>query len=307
MFRAELLKLRTTRTPWVVAAVAVAGMVLTQVLTLVLPRTLRTLEALGAGSGADAGFHVGVQMSPGDTTELLSGLAAATDLGTAGAQRALLDLLGNGPAGSGSSGTTALCMLLLGALAATTDFRTGGIVPTALAVPDRLRVLAGKAGATATAALVTGAALAVVTAVGLVLAVATTPGASLALGPGEALGVWARGLAVMVLLSWLGLAVGTLVRGQVAAVVVVVALALVEPMVQAAALVLTGGATTATSWLPITLGSLASAGQGAAQLFGATSDAGAGLGAAAALAGLLAWAAVLLVAAGTVFRRRDLA
>ncbi|MFE6968671.1 hypothetical protein [Isoptericola sp. NPDC057653] len=304
VFRAELLKLRTTRTPWVVAAVAVAGMVLTQVLTLVLPRTLRTLEAL---SGSDAGFHVGAQMSPADTSELLSGLASATDLGTAAAQRGLLDLLGNGPAGSGSSGVTALCLLLLGALAATADFRTGGIVPTALAVPDRLRVLAGKAGATAVAALAIGVALALVTAVGLVLAVATTPGASLAIGPVEALGVWARGLAVLVLLSWLGLAVGTLVRGQVAAVVVVVALALVEPMVQAAALVLTGGATTATSWLPITLGSLASAGQGAAQLFGATTDAGAGVGVAAALAGLLAWAAVLLVTAGAVFRRRDLA
>ncbi|MCK9796130.1 hypothetical protein M1843_20500 [Isoptericola sp. 4D.3] len=304
MYRAELLKLRTTRTPWVVAAVAAAGMVLAQVLTIVLPRTLRTLEAL---SGSGAGVQVGVQMSPGDTSELLSDLAAATDLGSGTAQRALLDLLGNGPAGSGSSGVTALCMLLLGALAATTDFRTGGIVPTALAVPDRLRVLAGKVGATATAALAVGVVLALVTAVGLVVAVATTPGASLALGPGEALGVWARGLAVMVLLSWLGLAIGTLVRGQVAAIVVVVALALVEPMVQAAALVLTGGATTVTSWLPMTLGSLASAGQGAAQLFGATTGAGAGLGTAAALGGLVAWAAALLVAAGAVFRRRDLA
>ncbi|MFC8598491.1 hypothetical protein [Isoptericola sp. NPDC057191] len=303
VFRAELLKLRTTRTPWVVAAVADAGMVLTQVLTLVLPRTLRTIEAL---SGSDAGLHVGVQAPPDVTADVMSTLAAATDLGTPDAQRALLDLLGGGP-GSGSSGVTALCMLLLGALAATTDFRTGGIVPTALAVPDRLRILAGKAGATATAALVVGAVLALVTAVGLVLAVTTTPGAALAIGPGEALAVWARGLAVMVLLSWLGLGIGTLVRGQVAAVVVVVALSLVEPMVQAAALVLTGGATTATSWLPITLGSLASAGQGAAQLFGATSDAGAGVGAAAALAGLLAWAAVLLVVAGAVFRRRDLA
>ncbi|MFE5292474.1 hypothetical protein ACFQ8T_09875 [Isoptericola sp. NPDC056618] len=304
VFRAELLKLRSTRTPWVIGIVAVAGMLLAQTLTLVLPRTLRTLEALG---GSDAGFHVGPQMSPADTSELLSGLAAATDLGSAAAQRSLLDLMGTGPAGSGSSGVTALCVLLLGALAATTDFRTGGIVPTALAVPDRLRILAGKVGATATAALAIGVALALVTAVGLVLAVATTPGASLAIGPGEALGVWARGLAVMVLLSWLGLAVGTLVRGQVAAIVVVVALALVEPMIQAAALVLTGGATTATSWLPITLGSLASAGQGAAQLFGATTDAGPALGAAAALAGLVAWAAVLLVTAGAVFRRRDLA
>ncbi|MEU2201834.1 hypothetical protein [Isoptericola sp. NPDC019482] len=302
-FRAELLKLRTTRTPWVIGAVAVAGMLLTQALTLVLPRTLRTLEALG---GSDAGFHVGAQMSPADTSELLSGLAAATDLGSAAAQRSMLDLLGQGPASS-SSGVTALCVLLLGALAATTDFRTGGIVPTALAVPDRLRILGGKAGATATAALAIGVALALVTAVGLVVAIATTPGAGLAIGPGEALGVWARGLAVMVLLAWLGLAVGTLVRGQVAAIVVVVGLALVEPMIQAAALVLTGGATTATSWLPITLGSLASAGQGAAQLFGATTDAGPALGAAAALAGLLAWAVVLLVTAGAVFRRRDLA
>ncbi|MFD6176965.1 MULTISPECIES: hypothetical protein [unclassified Isoptericola] len=303
VFRAELLKLRTTRAPWVVAAVAVAGMVFAQALTLVLPRTLRALEGLG---GADAGFQVGVQAPPDVTADVMSTLASATDLGTAAAQRGMLDLLGQGPA-SGSSGVTALCVLLLGVLAATADFRTGGIVPTALAVPDRLRILAGKAGATAVAALAIGVALALVTALGLVVAVATTPDATLAIGPAEALGVWARGLAVMVLLSWLGLAVGTLVRGQVAAVVVVVALALVEPMVQAAALVLTGGATTATSWLPITLGSLASAGQGAAQLFGATTDAGAGVGVAAALAGLLAWAGVLLVAAGAVFRRRDLA
>lgn len=304
VFRSELIKLRSTRTPWVIGVVAVAGMALTQVLTLVLPRTLRTLEQL---SGSDAGFHVGVQASPAETSELLADLASATDLGSGAAQRGLLDLLGSGPAGAGSSGVTALCMLLLGALAATVDFRTGGIVPTALAVPERLRILAGKAGATATAALAVGVALALVTAAGLVLAVATTPGAGLAVAPAEALGVWGRGLAVMVLLSWLGLAVGTLVRGQVAAIVVVVALALVEPMIQAAALVLTGGATTATSWLPITLGSLASAGQGAAQLFGATTDAGPALGAAAALAGLLAWAAVLLVTAGAVFRRRDLA
>jgi ABC-2 type transport system permease protein len=128
--------------------------------------------------------------------------------------------------------------------------------------------------------------------------------ASLALGAGEVVGAWGGGLAVMVLYAWLGLAVGTLVRGQVAAVVVGVALSLVEPMIQAAALVLTGGATAATSWLPVTLGSLASAGQGGAALF---DGAATGPGAAAALAGLLAWAAVLLLTAGAVFRRRDLA
>ncbi|ACQ82131.1 hypothetical protein Bcav_3889 [Beutenbergia cavernae DSM 12333] len=294
MYRAELLKLRTTRAPWVVALVAVAGMVLTQTLTIALPRTLRLLDELDATqTGGGTGLAGGA----------MPDLAALTDLGAAPAQRGLLDLLGNGPGGSGSTGVTALCMLLLGTLAATTDFRTGGIVPTALVIPSRVRILAGKAGATATVAVVTGVALAVVTALGLVVAVATTPGARLALGAGEALGVWGRGLVVMVLLAWLGLAVGTLVRGQVAAVVVVVALALVEPMVQAATLVLTGGAATITSWMPLTLASLASVGRGTAELFGGSSP----MGAATALAGLLVWAAVLLGAAGFVFRRRDLA
>ncbi|MCA5892057.1 hypothetical protein LEP48_01660 [Isoptericola sp. NEAU-Y5] len=305
MFRAELLKLRSTRTPWIIAAVAAAGMVLTQVVTLVLPRTLGTLGGLGAlGSGDGAGLTVGTPMTPADTAELTADLGALTDLGSADAQRGLLDLLGSGAGGAASSGITALCMLLLGVLAVTTDFRTGGMVPTALVVPDRLRILAGKAGATAVVAVVTGGVLALLTAVGLVVAVATTPDASLVLGAGEVLGVWGRGLAVLVLLTWLGLAVGTLVRGQVAAIVVVASLALVEPLVQTMALVLSGGTASLTSWLPLTLGSLASTGQaGAAQLFGGSAAMGAGT----ALAGLLAWAAVLLGVAAVVFRRRDLA
>lgn len=298
MYRAELLKLRTTRMPWVVAAVAVAGMLLTQVLHLVLPRTLRALDAL-EGSGVS----VGIQAPPDAAAELVPDLAALVDLGSADVQRGILDLLGNGAGGAGSSGLTALCMLLLGVLAVTTDFRTGGIVPTALAVPDRLRILAGKAGATAAVALGIGAALAVLTAVGLVVGVATTPGARLVLGPGEALGVWGRGLVVLVLLSWLGLAVGTLVRGQVAAIVLVGALALLEPLAQVATLVLSGGTSTLTSWLPLTLGSVASTGQGAADVFGGSSA----VGALGALAGLAAWAAVLLAAAAATFQRRDLA
>ena len=298
MYRAELLKLRTTRTPWIIAAVALAGMVLTQVLQIVLPRTLRALESL-EGSGVT----VGPQAPPEVAADLGPAIAAATDLGSAEAQRGMLDLLGSGAGGAGSSGVTALCMLLLGVLAVTTDFRTGGIVPTALVVPDRMRILAGKAGAVGVVALLTGAALALVTAVGLVVAVGTTPGAHLALSPGEALGVWGRGLVVLVLLAWLGLAVGTLVRSQVAAIVVAASLALVEPLVQVAVLILSGGTSSGTSWLPLTLGSLASTGRGAAELFGGA----AAMGPLPALAGLAAWATVLLAASALVFRRRDLA
>jgi ABC-2 type transport system permease protein len=292
MFRAELLKLRTTRTPWVLGMVALAGMVLVQVLTIVLPRILSGMEAL---TGEAAG-------SSGLTADLAPDLGALTDLGSAGVQRGMLDLLGSGTSGAGSGSVTVVCMLLLGVLAVTTDFRTGGIVPTALVVPSRSRILAGKAGATAVVALVIGAALAVVTALGLFVAVAVTPGAHLAVDAGDVLGTWGRGLLVLVLFAWFGLGIGTLVRGQVAAILVVVGLALVEPMLQAAVMLLSGGTSNLTAWLPLGLGSLASTGQSATAVLGGTAAMGAG----AAILGLCAWVVVLLGSGAVTFRRRDL-
>ncbi|MFE4467033.1 hypothetical protein ACFRCR_18145 [Oerskovia sp. NPDC056781] len=297
MFRAELLKLRTTRTPWVLGVVALAGMVLVQALTIALPRVLSSLEGLGGGA------TVGLQASPEMTADLAPDLGSLTDLGAAPVQRAMLDLLGNGPAGSGSAGVSVICMLLLGVLAITTDFRTGGIVPTALVVPSRLRVLAGKAGATAVVALVIGAALAVLTALGLLAAVASTPGAQLMVGAGDVLGVWGRGLLVLVLFTWLGLGIGTLVRGQVAAILVVVGLVVVEPLIQAAVVLLSGGTSSAAAWLPLGLGSLASTGQSATSVLGGLAPLGVG----AAVLGLVAWVAVALGSGAVTFRRRDLA
>ncbi|MFF3063939.1 hypothetical protein ACFVQ3_05215 [Oerskovia sp. NPDC057915] len=296
MFRAELLKLRTTRTPWVLGVVALAGMVLVQALTIALPRVLSSFEGLGGGA------TVGLEASPGLTADLAPDLTGITDLGAAPVQRAMLDLLGNGPAGSGSAGVSVICMLLLGVLAVTTDFRTGGIVPTALVVPSRLRVLAGKAGATAVVALVIGAALAVLTALGLLAAVASTPGAQLMVGAGDVLGVWGRGLLVLVLFAWLGLGIGTLVRGQVAAILVVVGLVVVEPLIQAAVVLLSGGTSSAAAWLPLGLGSLASTGQSATSVLGGLAPMGVG----AAVLGLVVWVAVALGSGAVTFRRRDL-
>ncbi|GAA3224580.1 hypothetical protein ACFP63_00080 [Oerskovia jenensis] len=296
MLRAELLKLRTTRTPWILGIVALAGMLLVQALTIALPRILSGLEGLGGGA------TVGLGASPGMTADLAPDLGGLTDLGSAAVQRSMLDLLGNGPAGSGSAGVAVVCMLLLGVLTVTTDFRTGGIVPTALVVPSRLRVLAGKAGATAVVALVTGAALAVLTALGLFVGVASTADAQLQIGAGDVLGVWGRGLLVLVLFAWLGLGIGTLVRGQVAAILVVVGLVLVEPMIQAVVVLLSGGTSSAAAWLPLGLGSLASTGQSATSVLGGLAPMGVGV----ALLGLVAWVAVALGSGAVTFRRRDL-
>ncbi|MCK0117656.1 hypothetical protein BCE75_10274 [Isoptericola sp. CG 20/1183] len=290
MFRAEMLKLRSTRSPWIIGIVALAGAALLQTVTILLPRLLEGLDELAATEGPT-----------GPAADLVPDLAALTDLGSASVQRGMLDLLGNGPSGTGSVGVATLCMLILGALAGTTDFRTGGIVPTALVVPSRTRVLLGKVGATAAAAATIGAGLALVSALGLASALLTAPGTGLALGAGDVLGIWARGLCVLVAFAWLGLGVGILVRGQVAAVVVVVAVAFVEPMVQTVVALLSGGSS-AVSWMPLTLGALASTGQGAAGLLG---DAGT-IGVAAALAGLAAWVVVVLGSGAVTFRRRDL-
>ncbi|SME89351.1 hypothetical protein L603_001400000160 [Cellulosimicrobium cellulans J34] len=296
MYRAEMLKLRTTRAAWVVAAVAVAGMLVVQAFTLLLPTILRGTEALGGGT------TVGLQASPELAAELTPDLGALTDVTQPAYQRATLDLLGNGLSGSGSVGVATVCMLLLGVLAVTTDFRTGGIVPTALVQPSRLRVLAAKAGATATVALGVGVVLALLGALGLLVAIVTSPGATLALGPGDVLGIWARGLVVLVLLAWLGLGIGTLVRGQVAAVVTVAALALAEPVVRGAVTLLSGGESAAAEWLPLGLGALASTGQSGAAVLGGAAP----LGTLAALAGLTAWVVVVLGSGSVTFRRRDL-
>ncbi|OLT50922.1 hypothetical protein [Cellulosimicrobium sp. CUA-896] len=250
----------------------------------------RVLDGLLGATGPAAGLPA----------ELGPDLGALADPALPAFQRSVLDLLAGGGGGGGSTGLTAVCMLLLGALAVTTDFRTGGVVPTALVQPSRLRVLAGKAGATATVALLVGAGLVVVSAAGLLVALTTTPDARLALPAGEVLGIWARGLAVLVLLAWFGLGLGTLVRGQVATIVVVGALVLLEPLVRGAVALLSGGTSAAAEWLPLGLGSLASAGPGAGGLL-----AGAPFGAAVALAGLAAWAAVLLGGGAWSFVRRD--
>jgi len=114
--------------------------------------------------------------------------------------------------------------------------------------------------------------------------------------------VWGRGLAVLVLLTWFGLGVGTLVRGQVAAVVTVAALALAEPIVRGAVTLLSGGESAAAEWLPLGLGALASTGQSGAALLGGAAP----LGTLAALAGLVAWVTVLLGSGALTLQRRDL-
>lgn len=107
--------------------------------------------------------------------------------------------------------------IILGITAVTVEFRTGTITSTLLATPRRERVLAAKAGAVTTLALLFGLlaliAVAAVAAVWFSLAgIGLHVSSELVGGAGQA-------VLLVVLGALLGLAVGSVVHGQVAAIV----------------------------------------------------------------------------------------
>jgi ABC-2 type transport system permease protein len=273
MLRAELLKLTTTTASKVAVGVGIVGLVLTQ-LTLV---TL--LPALASGA-----------IGPGP--EALGGIPNFS-LDTASAQLAALNPLGS-TSGSGSIGIAVIAILILGVLAGTTDYRFGGIVPTALAQPKRGRILAAKVAATAIVGLVVGAVFATVSFVSLVVSLPIA-GAELVVEPVEIVGVAARGIITIALLTLLGLAVGILARSQLVGVIAVMSVLLVEPIVQGIAQLATGTLPIWAQFLPLALGQAAISPGAEGSLPPLVAE--------AALAGLVG---LIVVAAGTALRRRDI-
>lgn len=116
-------------------------------------------------------------------------------------------------------GTTigALFGALAGAISVTGEFRHGTVRPTLLANPDRARVLAAKAGASAVAGLGVGL-LAAGFVAGLGSIGLAMRGISVTLTAGDFAQLLAGGAAAAALWAVIGTGIGTLVRGQVAAV-----------------------------------------------------------------------------------------
>jgi ABC-2 type transport system permease protein len=123
-------------------------------------------------------------------------------------QLALVDLIG----------ITSLLAIILGITIVTTEFRHGTITPTLLANPGRERVLAGKAIAGVLVAI-----LFVVLAIVVVLVVASIytsiDGGQLELADGEVMERAGTNLLGVVLWLLMGVAIGSVVQSQVAALV----------------------------------------------------------------------------------------
>ncbi len=117
-----------------------------------------------------------------------------------------------------AAGFAALLAIILGITAVTTEFRHGTITPTLLGEPVRERVLAAKAVAVALVSLLFDViALAVIAAVALIWL--SILGADLHLGSAEVGKLAAQTLLGAVLWGLMGVAVGSLVQSQVAALV----------------------------------------------------------------------------------------
>jgi ABC-2 type transport system permease protein len=274
MIRAELLKLSSTTAAKVAVIVGVVGLVATQVtLVTVLP---------AVASGA---------IGPG--VEALGVSLPEFDLATAAAQLNAVNPLGSST-GSGSIGIAVLSVLLLGVLGGTTDYRFGGIVTAALARPRRGAILLSKVGAMALAGLATGIAYALVSLATLLVALQIT-GAELVVGWPELLGVLSRGAAVVALLALLGLAVGILVRNQLAGVLTMFGILLFELIFQSMVQLIAGTLPVWAQILPLALGQAA-----------VSSGAGWAIPPVAALAVLAGLVAAVTLAAGALMRTRDI-
>lgn len=273
MFRAEMLKLTTTKTPKIAVAVGAGGLILTQIIFVTL------LPALAAGT-----------IGPGRAA--LGDDFPALDLGSTSAQLDALSPFG-ASSGGGSVGIAVLAVVMMGVLAGTSDYRFGGIVAAALAQPRRVRILTSKAAATGVVGLATGLVFTLVSLATLLGTVAVM-GLPLAATPLEIAGVIARGTLAVGALTLIALSIGILARSQLAGVLIMLAIIMLEPIVLSITGLILGHIPAAMQFLPLSL---------ANAVIGTTSS---GIPFPLALAGLGAITLALLGLAALALKRRDI-
>ncbi|KJQ56089.1 hypothetical protein [Microbacterium sp. SA39] len=273
MFRAELLGLTTTTATKVSALVAVIGLVLTQLIFVTV------LPALARGDIGPGAAALGTDFPVLDLTSAAAQLAAIIPLGAS--------------MGGGSIGIALLAIVLLGVLAGTSDDRYGGMVGAALASPRRGRIVVGKALATGLVGVVIGAVMAVVSLAALVVALAMT-GTAFTAGIGDVVATLGRGVFAVAGLALIGLAVGILVRTQLAGVITMLSILFVEPLLTAVTALIGGTAPVWTQFLPVALAQNV--------IHGGSAEVNVGV----ALIALAVLSAAALAAASVALSRRDL-
>lgn len=232
-------------------------------------RTTRSVFGLLAGTVVLAGLALWGSLSSATPAELAAGLTVPF----------------------GYAGIVIIAMLfvmVLGIRSFTDEVRHGSVVPTFLATPKRLRVLAAKVTVSAGAAVVFAiASLAVGT--GVIAVYLVGHGYAVPVAWGALAWLFAKAIAITALWSVIGVSVGVIVRHQVAAIVGALAwLFVVEN-------ILNGLMPKVAAWLP---GSAAGVAMGMGALIPVVTPV-------VGMIVLVAWTVGAVALAAAVIRRRD--
>lgn len=289
MIRSELLRIRYSMAAKLLLAVLVAEALFISLLFTALPAMIDGLIALN-------------DVIPNATSADQFGDAQlqALSLAAPSAQQTIIDVLGN--SGTGIS-LPALAALLFGALTITTEHRRGSLTPAVLAEPRRGRLMLYKLTALTLTALGTAVALSLLRLLLLLMGVAIQ-GEALLIDPAQITGFGLRGMLTLTLYTWIGFAIGLLVRSPVAVILTLGAAVAVESVIRPIVTVIFG-TPNPTQYLPLGLVPDISGTNPLAAINDAPAFMG-GIGTLPALITLGIWAFATLAIATMRFHRADI-
>lgn len=289
MIRSELFRIRYSLAAKLLFALLIGEAALISLLFVALPAVIDGLIALNdvIPNATSAGRFSDAQL------RALS-IAAPT------AQQTIIDVLGN--SGNGAS-LPVIGALLFGALTITTEYRRGSLTSAVLSEPRRGQLLFQKLSALTIAALSAAALLTLLRFLMLVGGLAIQSG-TLLLSPGEIAGFGLRGMLALILYTWLGFAIGLLVRSPVAAILILGAAITVESIARPIVTVVFGTPNPA-QYLPFGLVPDISGTNPLAAINGFPTLLD-GIGALPAFLALGAWTITALAIAAIRFRRTDI-
>lgn len=289
MIRSELLRIRSSLAAKLLLLVVAAEAAFIGLLFSFLPALIDGLTALNT-----------VVPNATSADQFTDEQLTALSLAAAPAQQTVIDVLGN--SGTGISFPT-LAALLFGALTITTEYRRGSLTSAVLAEPRRIPLLLHKLAALTIAAAAVAVLITVLRGLTLVAGI-VIQGETLLLTPAEITGFAVRGAITLVPYTWIGFAVGLLVRSPVAAILTLGAAVAVESIARPiTTLVL--GAPNPAQYLPLGLVPDISGTNPLAAINGASMTLADGIGALPALLTLLAWSILALWISTMRFCRAD--
>lgn len=290
MIRSELLRIRYSLTAKLLLLVVAAEAVFIGLLFSFLPDLIDGLTALNT-----------VVPNATSADRFSEDQLTALSLAASSAQQIVIDVLGN--SGTGISFPTFIA-LLFGALTVTTEYRRGSLTLAALAEPRRVHLLLQKITALTIAAATVGVLMTALRGLILVAGVAIQ-GETLLLGPAQIVAFAVRGAITLVLYTWIGFAIGLLVRGQVSAILTLAAAAAVESIARPITTLVLGEPNPA-QYLPLGLVPDISGTNPLAAINGGPMTLPGGVGALPALLTLLAWSVLALAVSTARFCRADI-